>query len=299
MAGISSKSVGKLQNKYKYNGRELQNQEFIDGSGLEWNDFGARMYDHQIGKWYVVDPLAGRYKDISTYAFVKNNPINNIEIDGRYFDEKNKIKAKKYETAIDKRINDIQKEINKLVKDGNDIGDRRDRIDELIKSKGDIADMRKAEKTEYRYGSANDKSNPAGIGNPVTKTNTETNNKGNEIVTMYTDNNMGSILHEQRHGGQNARKDYDVNKPETNKVELEISTYRAEYSWDGQIDYFSHNIDQSATNNRLFLDMGVPPPEAIRRVTNINQVTKEMVRDVGEIRNVNGINIIIKIYPDF
>jgi len=70
------------ENKYLYNGKELQNN-LLGGINLDVYDYSSRYYDPQIARWTTIDPLADNYYRWTPYNYTINNPLRFIDIDGR------------------------------------------------------------------------------------------------------------------------------------------------------------------------------------------------------------------------
>jgi RHS repeat-associated protein len=104
MAGISDKALKSqyAPNRYRYNGKELQNGEFSDGSGLEEYDFGARFQDPQLGRWWSIDPLAEKMRKWSPYCYAAGNPMKFIDIEGSIIGNPDDPATKRAQTLLNK-----------------------------------------------------------------------------------------------------------------------------------------------------------------------------------------------------
>ncbi|MGE5398797.1 MAG: RHS repeat-associated core domain-containing protein [Ignavibacteriales bacterium] len=53
--------------------------------GTNYDYFGARYYDSELGRWQSVDPLADKYPGLSPYNYCANNPLLLYDPDGMEF----------------------------------------------------------------------------------------------------------------------------------------------------------------------------------------------------------------------
>ena len=66
---------------FSFNGKLKENELYGEGNGY---DFGARMYDPRLGRWFSVDPQQTKYPSFAPYCFAGNTPIIAKDYNGKW-----------------------------------------------------------------------------------------------------------------------------------------------------------------------------------------------------------------------
>jgi RHS repeat-associated protein len=270
--GISSRSVnfGSPINKYKFVGKEEQTREFSDGTGLDMLDFGARFYDHQIGRFHQMDPMAAKYLSQSTYDYVGNNPILRFDPNGMEWDEKAKKEIEGINNKIDSKISEIEKLISAVSKSEKDATtgdaiyseDEQEKVDDLNAKKDNLTDAKDEIK---KMGEDKDHIFSLIAKKGIKEGETKGDPKDLKHITItFVKGDFGNQLHEMKHGFQITEKLMKVNangtaSPAVGGLDggkaMEAQAYTRQLSYTGSLG-FSLSPEPGADPNQVLNKTG-------------------------------------------
>ena len=82
--GMDMVGTGYTEDEDKRHGYGYNGKEEISSFDLNWQDYGARNYDSQLGRMHSIDPLGEVLAGASPYSYVLNNPITFTDPTGMF-----------------------------------------------------------------------------------------------------------------------------------------------------------------------------------------------------------------------
>ena len=274
---INSRSFAAGSYRLGFNTQEKSKEISTNGdhtTALYWE------YDSRLGRRWNLDPKPQIY--LSDYSVNGLNPIRNFDWLGDKYSKKNERKAKRIDKKISNKITSLEKEKSKLIEKDQNTDHLNTRIGELKKSQDDIKDMREDQSTFYSFKRGNE---------------AETKRTKSDEITIFS-HSKGSLIHEIRHGGQLARKEYSID--ETGKssstfgASKEVDAYRAQMGFDGTITYLPYiDFNDKEVTTKIFNGHKI----SIFQVTirSFSEITKDLLPKMNEYK---GIILKEKPYPD-
>ena len=195
MTGISGKNIGKLENRYKFNGIENNNDFDLN----QYETF-YRTLDPQIGRFLQIDPKSIQTEGV--YNAMGNNPVSNVDWLGDYFTWANTGLQDMYKQMREENSRRMKGYISELAtldlnSQNGDVQERISQLNGLINSHKDlVGQWDKMEESGVEFyvtdQGAIDGSHGA----------TQFNPEKNRINIAFAKNgvNMTTMAHEFRHG---------------------------------------------------------------------------------------------------
>lgn len=205
-------------NRYRFAGKEEQRT-----GELDFIDFGARMYDPALARWFVQDCYSEKYFPLSPYCYCADNPLNVVDPDGKKIAQSSEKEWDKFKAEIQKVYDKLMLKLNK--------GGNSKRLDALRERTSILRHS-----LEMMNNLQNDPSQSYALHLIMpNETGGITHDlQTGDIVIRY--NNSANFVHEMTHAGQFYTQDIafasnDKNGIMYNDVYDEVAAYKAQYAF--------------------------------------------------------------------
>jgi RHS repeat-associated protein len=126
--------------------------DFQDELGLDWLDYGARMYDAVLGRTSTQDPLAEKFYGLSPYCMFANNPLRFVDPTGMEIEEASKKEWERQKGNVESQRNKLQSKSDglaakaekkgwgteKLARKQGNLGERISSLNSSLKTMGNL-----------------------------------------------------------------------------------------------------------------------------------------------------------------